>query len=161
MDFDDGGKQQLPWRPRANITLSQSTGLATHRVEMTCTDLVHWRFDYEGEEYAWGLVQSPKFALVLKCIGSTKEVARWVYSEFGSLAAQGQDAGTLRINAGAEDYDERMDLIIQATCMVTVAYWKKMGRLYRNKRTIDQSLVVGLRGARMGMSSQRRDGIVA
>ena len=155
ISFDDDGP--LPWRPRAHFNHIDSEGLE-ERFDMESRNFADWAFKVENTGYEWRLGMWP-ISLELSARDSTRVIARFTYSDRGTLAVRGGEVGDLVIYR--DGLTMQRDGIGKVVCslMVALTQLQKLGRHYSNDdttRSRTNSLVreqpAGHRGSSAGFS---------
>ncbi|KAJ4988147.1 hypothetical protein SVAN01_06399 [Stagonosporopsis vannaccii] len=156
ISFDNSGP--LPWRPRAHFDLTDSGGLV-ERVDMESRNFADWAMTIEDKAYQWRLGMWP-ISLELSERSSTVVIARFTYSDRGTLAVRGGEVGDLVIYR--DGLTMNRDGIGKVVCslMVALTQLQKLGRHYSNNdatRSRTSSLVQGQpprdRGSSAGFST--------
>jgi hypothetical protein len=128
ISFDDNGP--LPWRPRAHFDHTDSEGVA-ERFDMESRNFVDWAFTVGSKGYEWRLGMWP-ISLELSQRDSTLVIARFTYSDRGTLAVRGGEVGDLVVYR--DSLTLQRDGIGKVVCslMVVLTQLQKLGRHYSN-----------------------------
>ncbi|KAF2006553.1 hypothetical protein P154DRAFT_517613 [Amniculicola lignicola CBS 123094] len=121
--FDNNGP--LPWRPRANV--SHDSG----DIGMESRNFSDWTFTIGNTSYIWQLAIQP-MSLVFRRKASTSVIARFIYSQYGTWAANGAAVGELTVYRDGLSVGRAGLETIICGLMVAIIHFKKMGRNYRN-----------------------------
>jgi hypothetical protein len=93
ISFDNDGP--LPWRPRAHFDHTDSFGL-TERFDLESRNFADWTVRIGGKVYEWRLSMLP-YSLELSERDMSLVIARFTYSDRGTLAVRGGEVGNLVI----------------------------------------------------------------
>lgn len=128
ISFDDNGP--LPWRPRAHFDHTDSGGL-TERFDMESRNFADWAVTVGNKVYEWRLGMWP-ISLELSERDSTLVIARFTYSDRGTLAVRGGEVGDLVVYR--DGLTMQRDGIGKVVCslMVALTQLQKLGRHYSN-----------------------------
>lgn len=131
ISFDNNGP--LPWRPRAHFDYTDSGGLKK-RFDMESRNFADWIFTVANKEYQWRLGMWP-ISLELSERSSTLVIARFTFSDRGTLAVRGGEVGDLVLYR--DSLTLQSDGIGQVICSLVVAMTqlRKLGRHYSNNDT--------------------------
>ncbi|KAF2627616.1 hypothetical protein BU25DRAFT_50841 [Macroventuria anomochaeta] len=152
ISFDDDGP--LPWRPRAHFNHTDSEGLA-ERFDMESRNFADWAFTIRDKVYEWRLGMWP-ISLELSEKDSTLVIARFTYSDRGTLAVRGGEVGELVVYR--DGLTMQRDGIGKVVCslMVALKQLQKLGRHYHNDdatRSRTNSMVRGPRSEHRASSA--------
>ena len=130
--FDEGART-LPWFPKATLKVIGGDGVLIHKQTLSCTDFVNWNVRLDDMEYCWGVTLNPN-ALVLMNKRTEAKMGKFVYSEVGTDARRGDYVGELIFNQEDDGSSQGglKRLLIAVSCFVTVNYWRRLGRNYKN-----------------------------
>ena len=121
----DNSTGTIPWCPRANVTVEvPGNGCMTIPMESNFSD---WSFTWNDARFTWTLQEKPT-SLALVDRANRLVIARFDYSEHGTLANKGQEVGDLAISLG--EHGLTTELVI-STCTIAVKYWAKQGKHHR------------------------------
>lgn len=155
ISFDDNGP--LPWRPRAHFDHTDSEGVA-ERFDMESRNFVDWAFTVGNKGYKWKLGMWP-ISLELSQRDSTLVIARFTYSDRGTLAVRGAEVGDLVVYRDSLTLQTGGMGKLVCSLMVVLTQLQKLGRHYSNNdttRSRTNSLVSeqpsGHRGSSAGFS---------
>jgi hypothetical protein len=128
ISFDDDGP--LPWRPRAHFNLKDADGLA-ERYNMESRNFADWSFTIGNTVYEWRLGMWP-VSLDLSQQHSSLIVARFTFSDRGTLAVRGGEVGDLVVYR--DGLTMQRDGVGKVVCsmMVALTQLQKLGRHYHN-----------------------------
>ena len=155
ISYDNDGP--LPWRPRAHFDYTDSGGL-TKRFDMESRNFADWAVTVDGKVYEWRLGMWP-ISLELSQRASTLVIARFTYSDRGTLAVRGGDVGDLVVYR--DGLTLQIDGIGRVICslMIALTQLQKLGRHYHNDSatgsragSLVQELPSGHRGSSAGFS---------
>ncbi|KAH6643001.1 hypothetical protein C7974DRAFT_114361 [Boeremia exigua] len=152
ISFDDNGP--LPWRPRAHFDHIDPSGL-TARFDMDSRNFADWTVTVDNKAYEWRLGMWP-ISLELSERNSNLVIARFTYSDRGTLAVRGGEVGDLVIYR--DGLTMQRDGIGKVVCslMVALTQLQKLGRHYSNNdatRSRTNSLVQEHRSGHRGSSA--------
>ena len=130
--FDEGART-LPWFPKATLKVMGGDGVLLHKQILSCTDFVNWNVRLDDADFCWGVTLNPN-ALVLMNKRTEAKMGRFVYSEVGTHARRGDYVGELTFNEEDDGANQAglKRLLIAVSCFVTVIYWRRLGRNYKN-----------------------------
>lgn len=131
MSFDDNGP--FPWRPRAHIDYTDSDGLA-ERIDMESHNFADWTFTVGNKAYEWRLGMWP-ISLELTEKNSTLVIARFTYSDRGTLALRGGKIGNLVFYRDWLTVQRDGAGKVVCSMMVALTQLQKLGRHYHNDDT--------------------------
>ncbi|KAF1924779.1 uncharacterized protein M421DRAFT_424416 [Didymella exigua CBS 183.55] len=128
ISFDDDGP--LPWRPRAHFKHTDADGVA-ERYNMESRNFVDWTVTLGDTVYEWRLSMWP-ISLELSQKHSSLVIARFTYSDRGTLAVRGGEVGDLAVYR--DGLTLQRDGVGKVVCSVMVALTQlqKLGRHYHN-----------------------------
>lgn len=128
ISFDNDGP--LPWRPRAHFDYTDAGGL-TNRFNMESHNFADWVLTVEEKVFEWRLGMWP-ISLELTQRASTLVIARFTYSDRGTLAVRGGEVGDLVVFR--DGLTLQTDGIGRIVCslMVALTQLQKLGRHYSN-----------------------------
>lgn len=156
ISFDNNGP--LPWRPRAHFDHTDSGGLVK-RVDMESRNFADWVMMVEDKTYQWRLGMWP-ISLELSERNSTAVIARFTYSDRGTLAVRGGEVGDLVIYRDSLTMERDGVGKVVCSLMVALTQLLKLGRHYSNNdatRSRTNSLAheqpSGHRGSSAGFST--------
>ncbi|KAF3002472.1 hypothetical protein E8E13_005344 [Curvularia kusanoi] len=152
ISFDHDGP--LPWRPRAHFDHTDPTGL-TERFDMESRNFADWAVTIGGRVYDWRLSMSPT-SLELSERGMTLVIARFTYSDRGTLAVRGGEVGDLVIYRDVLTMERDGIGKIVCSLMVALSQLQKLGRHYSNNdanRSRTNSMVQEQRSGHRGSSA--------
>lgn len=127
--FNDGAPT-LPWFPKITMKVAGVDGVLQETLDMESSDFVYWKMVLDGINHYW-FFQKRSDSLISKNILTRDEVAKWIYSGFGTDANHGDSCGELVISSNCR---ESRRLLIACSCYVVIVYWRRLGRHYRNNR---------------------------
>ncbi|KAF2203343.1 hypothetical protein GQ43DRAFT_273263 [Delitschia confertaspora ATCC 74209] len=126
--FSDDGP--LPWRPRAQFCcMGPQQNTATYFMESR--NHRDWTLSVGGTSFVWRLERGP-ISLEFGEKDSSIVIARFTYSEYGTLAANGAEVGELTIYPDALSMDR--DGVEKIICglLIPLTYFKRIKRHFRN-----------------------------
>lgn len=128
ISFDDDGP--LPWRPRAHFNHTDADGVI-ERYNMESRNFADWAVMIGDTVYEWRLGMWP-ISLELSQKHSTLVIARFTYSDRGTLAVRGGEVGDLVVYR--DGLTLQRDGIGKVVCslMVALTQLQKLGRHYHN-----------------------------
>ncbi|KAF9691926.1 hypothetical protein EKO04_010084 [Ascochyta lentis] len=128
ISFDDNGP--LPWRPRAHFNHTNLDGVV-ERCDMESRNFADWTFTIGSQVYEWRLGMWP-VSLELSERGSPQVIARFTYSDRGTMAVRGGEVGDLVVYR--DGLTMQRDGIGRVVCslMVSLTQLQKLGRNYSN-----------------------------
>lgn len=128
ISFDDEGP--LPWRPRAHFDHTDADGVA-ERFNMESRNFADWAVAMGDTVYEWKLGMWP-ISLEMNQKHSSLVIARFTYSDRGTLAVRGGEVGDLVIYR--DGLTMQRDGIGKVVCSLIVALTQlqKLGRHYHN-----------------------------
>lgn len=152
ISFDNDGP--LPWRPRAHFDHTSSDGVA-ERFDMESRNFADWALPVGDKVYEWRLSMCP-ISLELSERRSTMVIARFTYSDRGTLAVRGGEVGDLVVYR--DSLTMQRDGVGKVVCsmMVALTQLQKLGRHYSNNdatRSRTNSLVREQPSAHRGSSA--------
>lgn len=128
ISFDNDGP--LPWRPRAHVNHTDADGVA-ERYNMESRNFADWAVEFGDTVYEWRLGMWP-ISLELSRKHSNLIIARFTYSDRGTLAVRGGEVGDLVVYR--DGLTMHRDGIGKVVCslMVALTQLQKLGRHYHN-----------------------------
>jgi hypothetical protein len=131
MGFDKDGP--LPWCPRAHFDYIDADGtVVTHKME--AKNFADWTVVLGSRQYEWSVSIQPT-SLVLREVNSGLVVARFTYSECGTLAMRGAEVGELSLFRDPLTMEAHGTDKVVCSMMVAMTSLKKMGRNYKNNNS--------------------------
>jgi hypothetical protein len=128
ISFDNNGP--LPWRPRAHFDHTDADG-HVERTALESRNFADWMFAVGDKTYEWRLGMWP-ISLELSEKDSALVIARFTYSDRGTLAVRGGEVGDLAVFR--DGVTMQRDGIGKVVCslMVALRQLQKLGRHYSN-----------------------------
>lgn len=122
----------LPYIPRATITYVSP--YSTHEIVSKNLANLEWLLKIDHIPHYWRLMVRP-VSLALINLDTNATAARFVYSERGTFAKEGQEIGRFEICPGVRG-DLRVELLEQVLCSacVVIAFGKDLGKPLANRR---------------------------
>lgn len=124
--FDVNGP--LPWRPRAHFIFTGTEGVCTGMESRNFSD---WTMTIAGVPYVWILEARP-FSMVFHERSRTDVIARFTFSDRGTMASGGAEAGTLAVYQHPFSMERGGVENLVCGLVVALAHFRKMGRHYWN-----------------------------
>jgi len=143
---------ELPWQPRANITLSTALSSAEEVIAMALDrkTSAQWSTTIGGIPHNWYLCLRPYRLVLVRegCSIVADAVAVFTYGENGTYASGGEAVGELGIVAasvrndvsgvGVADGESEVKGIrylveIMLSCGIVIAHWRNQGKVFYNE----------------------------
>ncbi|KAJ8109360.1 hypothetical protein OPT61_g7513 [Boeremia exigua] len=128
ISFDNDGP--LPWRPRAHFDHTDSGGVM-ERFGMESRNFADWAVTVDNKAYEWRLGMWP-ISLELSERDASMVIARFTYSERGTLAVRGGEVGDLIIYRDGLTMQRDGAGKVVCSLMVALTQLQKLGRRYSN-----------------------------